>query len=376
MLFLWNVFYSIFYTNISAQLASLAGFIGFIYCIYIIISKKKRRSLYEGMCIFVMPFIIVTLLSGISSVVVWDTLISDPNVTQSVWRCIYIFSAFMIAYFSVAYFEEKSIFLITIAGIISYSTVVVQKLLNVPNVSLESHGFIESCGLIFIYLVLSENIDNKRKIKFLIPIVLVILLGGKRVVYLALLMTLLIYYLFHRIKSRHALLIKCVLFLYFCIVLVYLWLIKTGYFEIILDNFGIADNSRLMFWSFFSDSYSLSPLYFGRGLQYTDNVMALSSTKDALHLGNNYGIHNDLLRTYIGWGCIPFLAYFYNFFMNNTKKYLKIGNKKNAWKYFSLASYCFFNYLVDYMITDIAFNICFFTIGLLFLREKSIKKAN
>lgn len=88
----------------------------------------------------------------------------------------------------------------------------------------------------------------------------------------------------------------------------------------ILARLGVADNMRLSFWNFFRDSYELSPFYLGRGIQYTDNRMILSSTKGALRITNNVGIHNDILRTYIGWGCIPFLYYYYNLFVLNLKK--------------------------------------------------------
>ena len=147
-------------------------------------------------------------------------------------------------------------------------------------------------------------------------------------------------------------------------------MIKNGYLSLILARLGVADNMRLSFWNFFRDSYELSPFYLGRGIQYTDNRMILSSTKGALRITNNVGIHNDILRTYIGWGCIPFLYYYYNLFVLNLKKIKRRFNNANIWLYFAIVSCCFVNYMVDYMITYIPFNLCLFTIGLLINIEK------
>ena len=182
--------------------------------------------------------------------------------------------------------------------------------------------------------------------------------------------SLFVYFLFFKIKERKDRIIKITMISYFVVAFIYLILIKNGYFSLILARLGVADNMRLSFWNFFRDSYELSPFYLGRGIQYTDNRMILSSTKGALRITNNVGIHNDILRTYIGWGCIPFLYYYYNLFVLNLKKIKRRFNNANIWLYFAIVSYCFVNYMVDYMITYIPFNLCLFTIGLLINIEK------
>ena len=153
--------------------------------------------------------------------------------------------------------------------------------------------------------------------------------------------------------------------IYFAATFAYLILIKNDYFSLILSYLGVADNMRLSFWNFFRDSYELSLTYLGRGIQYTDNRMILPSTKYALRVTNNVGIHNDILRTYIGWGCVPFLYYYYNLFVLNLKKIRMQFKNANVWLYFAIVSYSFVNYMVDYMITYMPFNMCLFTICLL-----------
>ena len=73
--------------------------------------------------------------------------------------------------------------------------------------------------------------------------------------------------------------------------------------------------------------------------------------------------YHDILVHFTG--SIAFLYYYYNLFVLNLKKIKRKFNNANIWLYFAIVSYCFVNYMVDYMITYIPFNICLFIICLL-----------
>lgn len=369
MIFVLNVFYSFFRTTMYLYMTYLFGTIAIgIELISIFKRKRMNNVLWFGLTAFVIPFLVVNIIACLTATIVWHTSYG-ADITQSLLRVIQIIAAFFIAYISIIWFSKESVKLLLIAGIISYLTVILRYLQGIPGISLESHGFIECCGLLFLYYLLSSQYNVKQKIKYLIVIGGILLLGGKRVVWVALLMTLIIYFFLQKFQSKQMRILKIILASYALVTFLYLWLIKSGMLSTIFSYFNIADNSRLKFWNFFSNAYELTPFYWGRGLQYTDNRMILPSTRAALWISGNVGIHNDILRTYIGWGCIPFVLYFLNFFVFNLRKLKIIGKQKNGWKYFALTSYCFFNYMVDYMITDIAFNICFFMVCILLVYE-------
>lgn len=370
MIFVLNVFYSFFYTDFSVEFAYILG--GFIAALLIINSVLKNRiskELILGLRLFVIPFAAVNLFSCITAELYWHTSYT-PDITQSILRIFHITAAYLIAYASIVLFGTESIKLILIAGIISYVTVIIQFYL-VEGGSLESHGFIELSGILFLYFVLSDNYRKRDRVIALLILGVILFLGDKRVVWVALGITLFIYYLFHKFNSKQMLMLKVILMVYTVMTFVYLWLIKSGTMQLIFMNIGIADNSRIKFWNFFSDSYNLSPFYLGRGVQYTDNRMTFTSTMSALGITNRVGIHNDILRSYIGWGFIPFIVYYFNFFVLNLKKIEIFNPQCNIWKYFALVSYCFFTYMVDYMLTDIPFNICLFMACLLLIRENT-----
>lgn len=292
---------------------------------------------------FVLPFFGVTIVSCFSALVVYNT----PNmgdVTQSFLRAIQIASIFMIVYVAVKKLGRESLDVLLCAGCISYVTVVFDWVMSGfmngdwDTSCLEAHGFIEATGLLFIFYCLSKSYTKRQKLVRCICCATILLLGGKRVAWVGIAWSLLVYFLFHKFREKKDRIIKVVMIIYFTVTFAYLILIKNNYFSLILSYFGIADNMRLSFWNFFRNSYELSLAYLGRGIQYTDNRMILSSTKYALRITNNVGIHNDILRTYIGWGCVPFLYYYYNFFVLNLNKIKRKFPIADIWLYFAIVS--------------------------------------
>ena len=361
-----NVPGSIFYNDYSEKLVVLLGMIEIAITGLICVKSNKVNSLLAtGVAEFVTPFFAVTVISCVSAAVIHQTS-NVSDITQSFIRAIHIAAVFIIAYNAVKKFEKVSLDILLAAGCVSYATVVLCVISGKLDVSrLESHGFIEATGLLFIYYCLSRSYSLRQKLARCLLCATILLLGGKRVAWIGIAWSLFVYFLFFKIKERKDRIIKITMISYFAVAFIYLILIKNGYFSLILARLGVPDNMRLSFWNFFRDSYELSPFYLGRGIQYTDNRMILSSTKGALRITNNVGIHNDILRTYIGWGFIPFLYYYYNLFVLNLKKIKRKFNNANIWLYFAIVSYCFVNYMVDYMITYIPFNICLFIICLL-----------
>lgn len=361
-----NVPGSIFYNDYSEKIVLALGVIEIAITALICIKSNKLNALLAtGVSEFVTPFFVVTVVSCFSAAVIHQTS-NVGDITQSFIRAIQIAAVFVIAYNAVKKFGKISLDILLLAGCISYTTVVLRVISGKLDVSrLESHGFIEATGLLFIYYCLSRSYSLRQKLARCLLCATILLLGGKRVAWIGIAWSLFVYFLFFKIKERKDRIIKITMIVYFAAAFIYLILIKNGFFSLILAWLGVTDNMRLSFWNFFRDSYELSPFYLGRGIQYTDNRMILSSTKGALRITNNVGIHNDILRTYIGWGFIPFLYYYYNLFVLNLKKIKRKFNNANIWLYFAIVSYCFVNYMVDYMITYIPFNICLFIICLL-----------
>ena len=88
-------------------------------------------------------------------------------------------------------------------------------------------------------------------------------------------------------------------------------------------------------------------------------------------------MHNDILRTYIGWGFFPFLYYYIRLLFVNIKKLEKKNVSYAGWKFFPIM--CFFIVIegFDNMIGTLHFNMIVYLIFFLFVSyyDKDFSKA-
>ena len=382
MMFILNVTYSVFntaYSNLFAVLLVLFGML--ISTIPGLLRGIINKQIVQGLKAFLFPMLMVSGVSIFTAVFVHGTSIYDSDVTQSILRCFYYIIAFFVAYYSIQWFGKDTIKLVVISGWISYLTVFVKYLKNagisglifydkvVGGVGLEVHNLTYCMGLIFVYVLLSNEYSKKEKWKLLIPVLIAIIYGNKRTLFLALAVSLFLYYLLNKFESKRMLTLRITFGLYIIGAFFFLWLVKSGTFAEILTSFNIPDMARLRIWNFFADSYTLSPNYWGRSIAYTDNRMVLQSTMQALDITNKIPIHNDILRAYIGWGFILFLYYIVNFFLRQVRWFTKQGSENNGWRYFAVASCAYFIYFFDNMLTAVNFNMCFFIIWILLINN-------
>lgn len=246
-----NVPGSIFYNDYSENLIVIFGVIEIAITGLICIKSSKLNSLLAtGIAEFVTPFFVVTVVSCVSAAVIHQTS-NVGDITQSFIRAIQIAAVFIIAYNAVKKFGKISLDILLIAGCISYATVILRVISGESDVShLESHGFIETTGLLFIYYCLSKSYSVSQKFVRCLLCAAILLLGGKRVAWLGIAWSLFVYFLFFKIKERKDRIIKITMISYFVVAFIYLILIKNGYFSLILARLGVADNMRLSFWNF------------------------------------------------------------------------------------------------------------------------------
>lgn len=386
MIFVLNVTHSIFYSDSARVLQIPLAMLGLFYMF--VADKgfgKIRVKSINDFNAFCTPMIIITMISVYTSIVVYHTT-NPSDWKQSIVRCFYYVVPFLTAYYSVNKFGNDTPRLLIISGLISYSTVFIRYvyyggfgiLLHFANnkvngISLEVHNLTYCMGLFFLYYLLSDKYDNKFKTKICLILMIGIFFGDKRALYLGLIVTLLVYFLFHKFKKKRLTLLKIIFVFYIVAAFIYLILIKTGVFEAILYKYGINDMSRLIFWNYFSSAYKITPFYLGRGIAYTDNIMSATETMREMRIAAATNIHNDILRAYIGWGFLPMLYYLVNFFLLRVNCFIKDKNEENGWRYFAIASlYLFINFF-DNMLSAENFNLCFFVVYLLLVNNLESK---
>lgn len=348
LMFCINVTYSIFRFKFYTWLPLVIDFILiFIYlCRYE--KLKLRRIYYEMVREFFLPLIIPSIFAAATAIFIYH----NPRYTMSSFKYVlWVYGAYLFGYFLVCKFRLKAFYLFLVAGSISYFTVICKAIIKHEYGLLEVHEMTYIYGMLFIFFLLYKDISKNKKRLACIICLIGMILGDKRALWLALLVALVTYYLFFIILNNKKRGLKFVCLITLILTFAWVWVIKSGYFELICLKYGINDMSRLKMWNYFNKDYSFSPLYFGRGLTYTDVVM--DQVHDQLHITTAIPIHNCILKMYIGWGFLPFAYYIFYFVHVRVAKLLKTGNKNNAWLFLSVTLL----FLIINFLGDTLFNI-------------------
>lgn len=359
----------------------------FFFCCICVLINNKKKVFIDGLVGLILPLAVVTAISVITAIKIYHTS-NQADYTQSIARFFYVFEAYIIAYYYYKKFGKDCVRLFIIAGLISYSTVIVKffyyaglhgfsGLFNAGynGITLEVHNLTYILGMFFLYYILSQDYTPKSKKITLLVLFVGIFLGDKRAIYVSLIISMFVYWIFHKLDKRNAHLLKIITFIYFVASFLYLYIIKSGLLELFLLAHNIDSSSRITFWNYFKSSYELSPLYWGRGIAYTSNIMATKLFQRTADIWSVTELHNDILRSYIGWGCLPFLYYFFNYIYMQTNKIIIRAGKIKAWKYFVIISYIFFVLFFDNMLLEIDFNMAFFLLWFIFY-DKSDRNMN
>ncbi len=218
--------------------------------------------------------------------------------------------------------------------------------------SLEVHNMTYIFGYLFIYYLLIEQrltkaYEKKRLLKILMCFIYVYL-GQKRMVLIAILMAVFVWFLLFKVvkKDRKKIVIGASA-LVICISMLYVWFINSGYFESFVILYNIKTSSRLNFYTYFNKSYTFSPLYWGRGITYTDEIMSSATGMADLNLISATTVHNDVLRLFVGIGFVPTIIYLVLILYNRVIVIGKEFGEEISFLYFVLAISYFVNWFAS-----------------------------
>lgn len=379
----FNVKNSIFYTENYIPLYIMIGFTVFI---ILAISKKLKisKKIVQIFRRYFGPYLLVSCFSMMTAAFVYKESIK-PYITQTFVYLVLHFSAFISALYIYLRNRKRTFKIAIVAAGFSYATLVVKWIYvagfpecldfmnkSVSGVTLEVNYITYASGMLFVYALLSNEITNRKKLHWCMVLFILIFLGNKRAIYLALFAAIMIYYLFFCVFKHSNRALKIVAFSFIGVALLWVYVIKSGLLEAVVTFFGINTMSRLQLWNYVGNAYEFSPLYLGRGLVYSD-MQTISSAYIRTYgiTGGSSQIHNDILRMYIGWGFIPFIYYWYCMIYKNIKLLAKGAGSEIAWRGLAVLVYTFFIYFFDNMFTAYNVSIILFLILLDFELEKN-----
>ncbi len=340
LMFCINVTFSFFRYSYYQWIPFIIDIFGIL--IYSMKYKKIgiKKLYYVMIKEFFLPFLIPSIIAAITAVLIYH----NSRYTMSSFKYVlWAYGAYLLGYFLVVKFRIHAFYLFLCAGTISYITVIFRTIiLKIPGVSLEVHELTYLYGVMFVFFATYSKISKNQRFFSCLICVCGIILGNKRVLWLSLTIALSVYILFHHILHKKIKGLRFCAIISLIVGFCWIYIIKNGFFEQICYMFNINDMSRLKMWNFFKEDYDISPLYWGRGLTYTDVVMSIVHLSQ-LHISNPIPIHNFVLKAFIGWGFWPFLYHFFNFLYFRIINIAKNGRQENAWILLSVTLVIYIN---------------------------------
>ena len=379
--FLFNTPYCFGYISNSKIMFYFTMFIGVLLTGFVLVEAqgKVKKELKFGIDAFIVPYFLVTAMSFMTGLGIYHLSIK-PYISQSFLLMVEQWTTFLVAYYLYRREKERSIRLVTITGVISYTTVIIRYILvagvdgivhpfnhRVSGIGLEVHGLTYTFVLIVLYYLFTKGYKYILKNKLLWIVIIYIFLGNKRAAYLGAVIAVVLYYLIASFGKRKKLILGITTFLMLFCMYIYIFVIHSGYLQAVAAYFGITDSFRFNFWNYFKNCYNISPLYSGRTLFYTDYYMTLPEIHKMYNFGGQGQMHNDILRMYIGWGFIPFFYYYLKMFVINIKQLEKKNIMHAGWKFFPII--CFFTVIegFDNMLGTLHFNMLVYLTFFLFI---------
>ena len=232
---------------------------------------------------------------------------------------------------------------------------------------LEVHEVTFVFGILIVYLLISNFFVKKTiKKRWITLLVIFCLLGFKRILLVAMLLGLIIYFCLQKRKKSTSILVMAVLAIVVSLVWVFLcssWDLLTG----LSIKFGIDLAGRNWIYSNFYPYYKFSLSYVGAGVGYVQE-MIYSMTTMVLG-GHSIGLHNEYMRLFIELGYVHYIIYFAIVWPISIKILQHKIGYKTALEYFALWTVTAICIATDNLLTYPNFMMSFWLILIIVISE-------
>lgn len=315
-----------------------------------VVSTMLEKSLlkYE-MCIF------------IYSIIIWIVCnVKIPYITRGISDILFNVGAYVIGVELASYFGNKvlkiglsaafiTFFLSILIGIFELKGKFIPLMLKGNNYYLELSEVLFTIGLYILCILYSDKqISNKsNKLTMVIAIILFII-GGKRIGLAGLILVSVFLIVTRKLSIRaKKFVIKLTGMIVFFIVLLYVYVVISGKFRILMANYGIDLMGRDVIYNYFSKLCTFNLSFIGRGAGFVGRTFSYTSTTELYNMASVKALHNDFLKNYIELGFIGFLLWNYYWLRHIPKQLTRKIGIENTLICFSLILYSFITYATD-----------------------------
>lgn len=210
--------------------------------------------------------------------------------------------------------------------------------------TLEVHDTVFATGIFFLYALCSGSEFSNRK-KYLILTICIMYLGFKRIQILALLVTMVLWFVLQRIHSRKGL---C----WFSTVLTvgaliagigFVWLIDSGVLDYLCSRFNINTMGRLSAYQATAPYFEALPTFLGRGMGASERIGEYLVASGKTKISG----HSDIMYRYIDigwWGLSVWIIHLFSFVAHRISNKVDITSSK---MWLLITAYAFATYSTD-----------------------------
>ena len=318
------------------------GIIGIAFLAFLVDPQVPRAWLLTKYSLWIcMPF----FLNLFFSLIVWIVAGSDPNVIiRGTFYSVYQILAIMVAASTLYLFGDKGIKYNLTALVLASCITMVSSMLEggvaeffsefgtlivsgametgplMENMEMTGHTY--AFGMYILYFLLF-NKNRKRDILALAAAVLFFVMEFKRSALLALIVALMAGLVLRMVRDGgRKVLINLGGSLLVIFGFVYVWMIKSGIYDVLMDLLGIDTSGRSVMYANAAPFYSFSPFFLGQGLGYVSKMIQTGEMYLGI-LGSLIGdIHNDFLRQFIEQGFWGYLLWLLAMFIARVRLFL------------------------------------------------------
>ncbi len=318
------------------------GIIGIAFLAFLVDPQVPRVWLLTKYSLWIcMPF----FLNLFISLIVWIVVGSDPNVIiRGTFFSVYQILAIMVAASTLYLFGDKGIKYNLIALVLASCITMVSSMLEggvaeffsefgtlivsgametgplMGNMEMTGHTY--AFGMYILYFLLF-NKNSKRDILALAAAALFFVMEFKRSALLALIVALMAGLVLRVVRDGvRKVLINLGGLLLVIVGFVYIWMIKSGIYDVLMDLLGIDTSGRSVMYANAAPFYSFSPFFLGQGLGYVTKMIQTGEMYLGI-LGSLIGdIHNDFLRQFIEQGFWGYLLWLLAMFVARVRLFL------------------------------------------------------
>ena len=242
-----------------------------------------------------------------------------------------------------------TMFISFIIGIVSLKGSFFSKMIEGNNIYVEMHEALFVIGLYLIVFMFREKFFENRRNKWLFFLgILLFLIGGKRIGFLAIVITSIFGTVLKRKKNKKITTVCSIAgWIILFISIIYTWISVSGALDVLFVKYAIDMSGRGVLYRYFRRFCEYTPLFLGHGMGFVGRTFTYTTSSELYNMASVKALHNDFFKIYIELGFIGSICWAFYWIKRFPKRIEKRFDCSMMLICFCLLMYSFITYTTD-----------------------------